>query len=120
MWQGGSLWTGLISGGLTQLQDTRSLTSGEMDKKQYAVKTSGNVTGALGVMAGVEYGALLGTSVMPGVGTVVGSIVGGLLGNSLGQTIGQQAGQALVNNPLVNNMARSAVHTTEEVLPNQQ
>lgn len=119
MLQGGSLWTGLISGGLSQIQDTRNLTNGAIDKKQYAVKTSGNVTGAIGVMAGVEYGAILGTSVMPGVGTVVGSIVGGLLGNSLGQTIGQQAGQVLVNNPLVNNAARSAVQTTEEVLPDR-
>jgi len=118
MLQGGSLWTGIISGGLSQIQDTRSLTAGEIDKKQYAVKTTGNVTGAFGVMAGVEYGAMLGTSLMPGVGTVVGSIIGGLLGNSLGQTIGQQAGNVLMNNQLVSGMEKSAIQTTENVMPN--
>jgi outer membrane lipoprotein SlyB len=113
MLQGGSLWAGLISGGISQFQDTRNLTTGHMDKKEFAVRTSGNVTGAFGVMAGIEYGALLGTSLLPGVGTVIGSIVGGVVGNSLGQSLGTQAGNALVNNRLLNNVTKSVTPSTE-------
>ncbi|MHC0616614.1 hypothetical protein [Paenibacillus sp. GCM10027628] len=113
MLQGGSLWAGLISGGLSQLQDTRDLTTGQMDRKQFAVKTTGNVTGAFGVMAGIEYGAILGTTVLPGVGTVIGSIVGGIVGNNLGQTLGTQAGNALVNNRLLNQMTKSVTSSSE-------
>jgi outer membrane lipoprotein SlyB len=98
IFQGGSLWGGLVSGGISQLKDTQSLTKGQMDKSQYAVQTSENVTGALGVMAGIEYGAILGTTIMPGVGTVVGSICGGLLGNTVGRRVGNEAGKRLVNN----------------------
>ncbi|WP_179032383.1 hypothetical protein [Paenibacillus kribbensis] len=115
MLQGGSLWGGLISGGLTQLQDTISLTKGQMDNKDYMVHTSGNLTGALGVMAGIEYGAILGTSLLPGVGTVLGSVVGGLLGNSVGQTVGMQAGSVLLNNRLLSNMTQSASKGTESI-----
>lgn len=115
MLQGGSLWAGLISGGISQIQDTRSLTQGQMDKKEFAVKTSGNVTGAFGVMAGIEYGAILGSSVLPGAGTVIGAAVGGLLGNRLGQTIGVQAGNAIVNNSLVNQVTQKVMPTSSDV-----
>jgi outer membrane lipoprotein SlyB len=98
IFQGGSLWGGLVSGGISQLKDTRSLINGQMDKSQYAVQTSENVTGAIGVMAGIEYGAILGTSIMPGVGTVVGSICGGMLGHTVGRKVGNEAGKMLVNN----------------------
>lgn len=101
MLQGGSLWGGLISGGVSQLQSTRSFLTGELNKSEYAVKSSENVTGAVGVMAGIEYGALLGTAVMPGVGTVVGTVVGGLLGDSLGRRVGGQAGKLLFRNRFV-------------------
>ncbi|WP_025718272.1 hypothetical protein [Paenibacillus sp. 1-18] len=113
MLQGNSLWGGLISGGITQLQDTISLTKGQMDNKDYMVHTSGNLTGALGVMAGIEYGAILGTSLLPGVGTVLGSVVGGLLGNSVGHTVGTQAGSMLVNSRLVCNLTQSAAKGAE-------
>jgi outer membrane lipoprotein SlyB len=116
MLQGGSLWGGIIAGGLTQLQDTVNLTKGRMDTKQFTVKTTGNVTGAFGVMAGIEFGAILGTSLLPGVGTVVGSVVGGLLGNSLGQAIGTQAGNVLVNNPLLNNVTKQSANDTGELV----
>jgi outer membrane lipoprotein SlyB len=97
MFRGGSLWGGLVSAGLSQIQDTNALKEGHINKNEYAVHTTANVTGALGVMAGIEYGAVLGTSVLPGVGTVVGSVVGGLLGDRLGRNIGQLAGVSLVN-----------------------
>ncbi|BBI31897.1 hypothetical protein [Cohnella abietis] len=105
IFQGGSLWGGLVSGGISQLKDTRSLTNGQMDKSQYAVQTSENVTGALGVMAGIEYGAILGTSIMPGVGTVLGSVCGGLLGHTFGRKVGSEAGKMLVNNRITQNVA---------------
>ncbi|MGW8957919.1 hypothetical protein [Paenibacillus sp. NPDC055715] len=91
------------------------MTKGEMDNKEYMVHTSGNLTGALGVMAGIEYGAILGTSLLPGVGTVLGSVVGGLLGNSVGQTVGMQVGSVLTNNPLVSNITQSAAKLTESI-----
>ncbi|MCD9023283.1 hypothetical protein K7P76_15775 [Cohnella sp. NL03-T5] len=107
MFQGGSLWGGLVSGGISQLKDTQSLTAGQMDKSQYAIQTSENVTGALGVMAGIEYGAILGTTIMPGVGTVVGSICGGLLGNTVGRKVGNEAGKRLVNNRITQGVAET-------------
>lgn len=101
MLQGGSLWAGVISGGITQFQDTQSLMKGQMEKGNYAVKTAGNVTGAMGVMAGIEYGALWGSALLPGVGTVLGAAVGGLLGDRVGRVVGQQAGNVLFNNRTV-------------------
>jgi outer membrane lipoprotein SlyB len=109
MLKGGSLWAGVISGGMTQIQDTRNFTNGQMGKKEFALKTTGNVTGAFGLMAGVEYGALLGTSLLPGVGTVVGSVLGGLIGDRLGRRIGVQAGNALVSNPVLKNVMPGAI-----------
>jgi outer membrane lipoprotein SlyB len=100
---GGSLWGGLISGGLSQLQDTNALKEGQIDKKTYAVQTTENVTGAFGVMAGIEYGAILGTSIMPGVGTVLGTVVGGLLGDRVGRTVGHRAGSSLINSRMMQN-----------------
>lgn len=104
MFQGGSLWSGLLTGTMSQIQDTKQLRQGGMAKNEYAVHTARNVTGALGVMAGVEYGAILGTTVMPGVGTVVGSVIGGLLGDKIGRTVGSQAGGILFRSPGANQM----------------
>ena len=56
MFKGFSLWAGVISGGLAQLKDTQAVTTGHMDKKEYAIQTSQNVTGGIGIMAGIEYG----------------------------------------------------------------
>ncbi|KIL41262.1 hypothetical protein SD70_08415 [Gordoniibacillus kamchatkensis] len=97
MFQGGSLWAGLASGAMSQFQDTKNFTQGSLDRNEYAVKTATNVTGAVGVMAGVEYGALLGTSMLPGIGTAAGAIVGGLLGDRVGRMLGQQTGNAIFN-----------------------
>jgi len=95
MFQGSSLWAGLASGVLSQIQHTRDLTQGNMDRTKYAVHTAGNVTGAVGVMAGVEYGALLGTSVLPGVGTAIGAVVGAVVGDKVGRAIGHRTGEAV-------------------------
>jgi outer membrane lipoprotein SlyB len=100
MFQGGSLWTGLIAGGIYQLGDTKAYQNGEIKKNDYAIKTASNVTSAVGVMAGVEYGALWGSALLPGIGTVAGGIVGGILGNQLGQYVGGQAGNAIFGNRL--------------------
>lgn len=108
MFQGGSLWAGLLTGAMSQVQDTKNLRSGQLSRNEYAVQTTENVTGAVGVMAGVEYGAILGTSVFPGVGTVVGSVVGGLLGDKLGRTIGTRAGSMIFSNHAVNRMMNPA------------
>ena len=74
MFRGVSLWGGLISGAMAQLQDTQAIASGHMNKKEYAIQTSKNVTGSLGIMAGIEYGAILGSSIFPGAGTIIWSL----------------------------------------------
>ena len=38
MFRGVSIWGGLISGAMAQLQDTQAIASGHMNKKEYAVK----------------------------------------------------------------------------------
>ncbi|HJV45525.1 MAG TPA: hypothetical protein VJ824_07345 [Bacillota bacterium] len=93
-----SLWAGIISGGISQYQDTMALREGRMGKNQYAAHTTRNVVGAVGIMAGIEYGAMLGTSIMPGIGTVAGTVIGGFLGDRLGSSVGLTAGNALFNN----------------------
>jgi outer membrane lipoprotein SlyB len=107
VFQGGSLWAGVVSGGISQVQDTTDLTKGKMDKKEYTVQTAENVTSAFGVMAGVEYGALLGTTVMPGIGTAVGAVIGGVLGDRVGRLVGHQTGNAIVNNRIMQNGVKS-------------
>ncbi|TVY04194.1 hypothetical protein [Cohnella terricola] len=112
MFQNSSLWAGLLSGGMSQLQDTKSLKQGQMDKREYTVQTVENVTGAVGVMAGVEYGAVLGSAMMPGIGTVVGAVLGGVLGDRVGRVVGGQAGNMISQNPIVNR----AVQPVEDVI----
>jgi outer membrane lipoprotein SlyB len=112
MFRGNSLWGGIISGGISQLKDTNALTKGHINKKEYAIQTTENVTGAFGVMAGIEYGAVLGTSFMPGVGTIIGSVMGGLLGNQLGRMVGAQTGTALFNNRVMQNITEPTIQTT--------
>ncbi|WP_244527551.1 glycine zipper domain-containing protein [Lihuaxuella thermophila] len=72
-----------------------------MNKKEYAVQTTENVSSALGVMAGIEYGALLGSSVLPGVGTAVGSVIGGLVGDRFGRYVGKQTGHLVCNQQII-------------------
>jgi outer membrane lipoprotein SlyB len=97
MFRGTSLWAGIISGGLSQLEDTRHLRSGQMNRSQYAANTTRNVTMAVGVMAGMGYGAVLGSAVFPGIGTIVGSVIGGLVGDRVGRTVGMEAGNMIFN-----------------------
>jgi hypothetical protein len=59
------------------------------------VHTVGNITGAAGLAAGIEYGALLGTMFIPGIGTVLGSILGGLAGDKFGRFLGEGAASAV-------------------------
>ena len=99
MFEGGSLWAGVITGGMAQIQDTLALTNGKMKADDYAVNSTKNVTMALGTMAGVECGALLGTAVMPGFGTMIGSMLGGVLGDRIGAYTGVQAGNLVFKKP---------------------
>lgn len=95
---GVSLWAGVLSGGLSQVEDTLALNRGEITGKRYAAQTTRNVSGAIGLMAGIEYGAIAGTMLFPGVGTVVGSMLGGLMGDRLGRAVGHQTGNLLFPN----------------------
>ena len=103
MFEGGSLWAGIITGTVAQLQDTFALTNGKIKGGEYAANTTKNATMALGTMAGVEAGAVLGSAVMPGFGTMIGSIVGGMVGDRVGAYVGIQAGQLALHNLGQNN-----------------
>ena len=89
MFKAGSIWAGVLSGAISQFEDTRAMTSGQMNKKEYAVNTSKNITGGIGVMAGIEYGSILGTSLLPGAGTIIGAILGSMIGSRIGNYTGQ-------------------------------
>ncbi|WP_416825266.1 hypothetical protein [Ectobacillus polymachus] len=95
MLKSASLWSGIIAGGISQMKDTKAMSDGLLSKKRYAVHTSKNVVGSVGIAAGIEYGALVGTSILPGVGTIIGSIVGGMVGDGLGSYLGMQTGELL-------------------------
>jgi outer membrane lipoprotein SlyB len=97
MFKGAPFWSGILSGGISQIEDVRSYMKGEIDRKDLTVYTMRNITGAVGIMAGMEYGALVGTMVFPGIGTFVGSVVGYIVGNRIGSTIGYKTGDFLVN-----------------------
>ncbi|WP_026695710.1 hypothetical protein [Peribacillus kribbensis] len=97
MFRGGTLWAGIISCGLDQFRVSRAAANGNLTKQQYAVNTAKNITGSIGLMAGLEYGAILGSAVMPGVGTLVGSFVGSVIGNRMGSSAGYHAGNYLLN-----------------------
>jgi outer membrane lipoprotein SlyB len=103
MFKGGSLWAGLISGAMSQLKDTHAMTSGNISKKDFAIETSKNITGSLGIMAGIEYGAMLGSSIFPGPGTIIGALLGSMVGNRLGIYTGHHAGHIVFNNKIVLN-----------------
>jgi phage tail tape-measure protein len=92
MYRSASFWSGVVSGGLSQIEDTRSYMKGELTTSDYSVHTTRNVTGAVGIMAGMEYGAVLGTAVLPGIGTIVGSLIGFMVGNRVGSYAGYQVG----------------------------
>jgi phage tail tape-measure protein len=92
IFRGGSLWAGVLTGAITQITDTIALMNGKIKKDDYAVQTAENVSSALGVMAGIEYGAMLGSAVLPGIGTAVGSMVGGLVGDRVGRFVGNKTG----------------------------
>ncbi|PLT33116.1 hypothetical protein [Bacillus sp. V5-8f] len=99
MFKGVSFWAGVLSGGMAQINDTRALAAGAMDKKVYAIQTTKNVTGSFGTMAGLEYGAILGSAIIPGVGTIIGSMIGSMIGGRIGTYVGHNAGSILFNNP---------------------
>ncbi|SEB62694.1 hypothetical protein [Paenibacillus sp. GP183] len=108
MYQGISVLAGLLFGGVKQYQDTKSLNQGEIYRKKYAVETTENITGGVGVWAGVEYGSMLGTTLLPGFGTVAGAVLGGVLGAKVGTVVGHQAGSAVFKQGMPNFMTDSA------------
>lgn len=101
MLRNSSFWAGVIAGGMSQWQDMRAYSRGEIRKADYKVHTVGNITGAAGLAVGIEYGALLGTMVIPGIGTVLGSVLGGLAGDKFGRFLGEGAA-SVVYKPSVN------------------
>lgn len=92
MVENGSVFAGVVSGGISQVKDTALYVKGEINGHKFAVQTTQNVTGAVGVITGVEYGAVLGSALLPGVGTLVGAIAGAMIGERFGRLIGSQAG----------------------------
>ena len=96
----GTIWVGIIAGGMAQSKTTSAFQNGLLTRSEYAAYTTKNITGTLGLMTGIEYGALIGTTLLPGAGTVLGTIIGGVLGNGLGNTIGLELGYRFFNNQI--------------------
>ncbi|TYR80257.1 hypothetical protein FZC66_14105 [Priestia megaterium] len=94
-----SIIGGVLTGAFSQFQDTRAFRQDLMSRKDYAVCTTQNITGAIGIMAGLEYGAILGSSLLPGVGSFLGMAAGGIVGDRIGSYIGRQAGTMVFHNP---------------------
>lgn len=91
----GTLWAGAISGGIAQIKDSNAYVGGKIKANEYVVHTTTNLTGVLGLMAGLEYGAALGSFLMPGIGTIAGTIFGAIIGDRLGNVVGNQIGNKL-------------------------
>jgi len=115
----GAVWAGMLTGLITQMNDTMQYMRGKMDKKEFALQTAENVTGAVGIVAGIEYGAILGSAVMPGVGTALGSIVGGLVGDKLGRMVGHHTGNIIYNQPIIKVKANEVSVTNNMTCPEQ-
>ena len=107
----GVLWAGAISGGIAQIRGSREYTGGKINAHEYVVQTTTNVTGALGLMAGLEYGAILGSSLIPGFGSIVGTILGGILGDRIGNVVGNQVGNALFKQGMLENSDQKLVNS---------
>lgn len=103
MFSKGTLWAGAISGGLNQIRGSREYVGGRINANEYAAQTTTNISETLGLMAGLEYGAILGSSLIPGVGSLVGTILGGIVGDRLGNVVGAQLGQAFINQERLSN-----------------
>ena len=97
MFSKGTLWAGAISGGIAQIKGSREYTSGKINENEYVAHTTINVSETLGLMTGLEYGAILGSALIPGFGSIVGTILGGILGDRLGNVVGIQVGNAIIN-----------------------
>jgi outer membrane lipoprotein SlyB len=50
MYKGTSFWSGVLSGGISQIGDIRSFIKGELTPQDFSVHTTSNVTGAVGIM----------------------------------------------------------------------
>lgn len=97
MFSKGTLWAGAISGGIAQIKGSREFTAGRINANEYVAHTTINVSETLGLMAGLEYGAILGSALIPGIGSIVGTILGGMLGDRLGNAVGIQVGNTIMN-----------------------
>ncbi|EGW40072.1 hypothetical protein [Desulfosporosinus sp. OT] len=97
MFSKGTLWAGAISGGIAQIKGSREFTTGKINADEYVAHTTINVSETLGLMAGLEYGAVLGSALIPGIGSIVGTILGGILGDRLGNVVGIQVGNSIMN-----------------------
>ena len=106
MFSKGTLWAGAISGGINQVRGSREYTSGKISENEYVAHTTTNVSETIGLMAGFEYGAILGASLIPGVGGIIGTIVGGILGDRLGNVVGTQVGNAYIHQKRLGSTSR--------------
>ena len=106
MFSKGTLFAGAISGGITQIKGSREYTSGKISENEYVVHTTTNVSETIGLMAGFEYGAIIGASLIPGVGSIIGTILGGILGDRLGNVVGTQVGNSFIKNERLGSAVR--------------
>lgn len=106
-----STWIiGLLSGGLKQLKDTAAYGKKDLNGNQYTSRTTRNFTEAFGLMAGLDYGAMLGSAVLPGVGTFAGTILGAIVGERLGNRIGDEIGKSIFERENSQDLSLTAIN----------
>jgi len=88
--------SGLLTGGLSQAEDTYSYLKRRMSTRKYMASTCANTLGACGFVMGLKYGAMMSSMILTGVGSLIGSIVLGIIGFRLGHNIGYSIGTSLL------------------------
>ena len=77
---GSNVPAGMVSFGVATYGSVVDFAQGKIDASELAYDLGNGAIGVSGSMIGSQYGAALGTMIMPGVGTVAGGLVGGMVG----------------------------------------
>lgn len=77
---GSNFPAGMVSFGIATYGSVIDFAQGEIDASELAYDLGNGAIGVSASMLGSQYGAAVGTMIMPGLGTVAGGLVGGMIG----------------------------------------